>query len=264
MSQRFPPEVHTFIRENVVGRTAEELAAMTNAAFGTNFTKATMKGYWSNHKLRSGTPRGRTKGQPSKTFPAPVHDFIMANYHGTGHAQMAAMLKENFGMVYTPSQIKGFYGNHKLNSGLTGRFEKGSTPFNKGRKGVCAPGCEKTHFQKGHTPANKLPIGTILTKADGYLWQKIGEGCREWKQLHIIRWEEAHGPIPEGCVVIFKDGDRQNCDLENLTMVTRGELAVMNKLGLRSADPAYMDTSILVAQVKIAANKRKKRTADHE
>ena len=186
MSQRFPPEVHQFIRENVVGRTAEELAAMTNAAFGTNFTKETMKNFKHNHKLKSGTPCGLPKGHPSKQFPDHVAEFIRANHKGTGHAQMAAMLKENFGLEYKPSQIKGFYGNHKLNSGLTGRFQKDHVPPNKGKKGFCAPGCEKSHFKKGHTPANKLPIGTILTKSDGYVWKKIGEGARDWRQLHIL------------------------------------------------------------------------------
>ena len=58
MSQRYPKEVHDFIRNNVAGRTAQELADMTNAAFGTNFTASTMKGYKANHKLRSGTPCG--------------------------------------------------------------------------------------------------------------------------------------------------------------------------------------------------------------
>lgn len=258
MSQRYPPEVHAFIRENVVGRTAAELAAMTNSAFGTNFTKDTMRAYWKNHRLRSGTPHGLPKGHPSDTFPASVGDFIRANYKGTGHAEMAAMLKEKFGLDYKPSQIKGFYGNHKLNSGRTGHFQKGHVPPNKGKKGYCAPGCEKTHFKKGHTPANTMPIGTILTKADGYVWKKIGEGRFDWKQLHLLLWEEAHGPVPDGYVIIFKDGDRQHCVLDNLVMVTRGEHAVMNKHGLRPESPEYVDSAILIAKIKIAANKRKK------
>ena len=259
MSQRFPPEVHQFIRENVVGRTAEELAAMTNAAFGTNFTKETMRGYKNNHKLKSGTPCGLPKGHPSRLFPAPVADFIRSNYKGIGAQKMTSMVNQEFNTAYSVSQITAYYKNHKLNSGLTGRFQKGHVPPNKGNKGVCAPGCEKTQFKKGHTPANKLPIGTILTKADGYVWKKIGEGARDWRQLHILNWEEAHGPVPDGYLIIFKDGDHQNCALDNLTMVTRGEHAVMNKSGLRPESPEYMDSAILIAKIKIAANKRKKK-----
>ena len=51
MSQRYPKEVHDFIRDNVEGRTAQELADLTNAAFGTAFTAASMKSYKTNHKL---------------------------------------------------------------------------------------------------------------------------------------------------------------------------------------------------------------------
>ena len=264
MSQRYPPEVHAFIRENVVGRTAAELAAMTNAAFGTNFTQATMHSYKTNHKLKSGTPIGIPKGSPSKQFPAPVADFIRSNYQGVGPKEMTAMVNQAFDRNYSTKQIAAYYKNHKFNSGLTGQFEKGTIPPNKGRKGYCAPGCEKTHFQKGHQPANKLPIGTIKTKTDGYVWKKIGEGSREWRQLHILVWEEANGPVPKGCNIIFRDGDRQNCELSNLAIVTKGENAVLNKLALRPQDPEYTDAAILIAKIRIAANKQKKRSNNHE
>lgn len=266
MRQRYSPEVHDFIRDNVEGRTAEELAAMTNAAFGTHFTKETMKGYKNNHKLRSGTPCGSPKGAPSKKFPAPVSEYIRKHYEGVGHEAMASQLNKIFGTTYTAAQIKSYYGNHKLNSGLTGRFEKGSIPHNKGQKGVCAPGCEKTWFQKGHQPAGTVPVGTIVTKTDGYLWKKIddkpGGWLQNWKQLHLLLWEEANGPVPEGYRVTFKDGNKQNCTLENLTLVSMAENAVMNRCGLRFENPEHTETGILIAKVKIAASKRERRDGD--
>lgn len=258
MSQRYPPEVHAFIRENVAGRSVEELAAMTNAAFGTNFTKETMKAYKGNHKLKNGLPRCTPKGRPSKQYPAPIAEFIQNNYLGVGPKKLTEMVNEKFGTDYTSKRIAAYCKNHGLSSGLTGQFPKGHVPQNKGKKGCCAPGCEKGHFKKGHTPHNKNPIGTIVLKGDGYLWKKIGEGAREWKQLHILIWEEAHGPIPADCVVTFKDGDPQHCDLDNLIMITRGENAVMNKNGLRPESPEYMESAVLIAKIKIAANKRKK------
>ena len=200
MSQRFPEEVHDFIRNNVAGRTAQELADMTNAAFGTNFTASSMKSYKANHKLRSGTPCGLPKGRATEMYPAEVAAYIQANYKGTSYADMATQLKEVFGRDYTPAQIMGYYKNHKLNSGLTGRFEKGDIPPNKGRKGYVAPGSEKGWFQKGSTPWDTVPVGTIVTKTDGYLWKKIddkpGVWLQNWKQLHLLIWEEAHGRLP--------------------------------------------------------------------
>lgn len=263
MSQRYPKEVHDFIRNNVAGHTTQELAEMTNTAFGTNFTAASMKSYKANHKLRSGTPCGLPKGRATEMYPAEVAAYIRENYKGTSYADMAAQLKEVFGREYTPAQMMAYYKNHKLNSGLTGRFEKGNVPMNKGRKGYTAPGCEKGWFQKGNQPWDTVPVGTIVTKSDGYLWKKIDDkpdgGRFNWKQLHLLIWEEAHGPVPEGCLVIFKDGNTMNTDLENLALVTRAENGVMNRHGLRFEHPEHTETGILIAKVKIAARKRKKR-----
>lgn len=235
---------------------------MTNAAFGTCFTKATMKNYKANHKLKSGTRGGLPKDTPSKLFPAEVGAFIRANYIGTGHADMATKLKEIYGRDYTPAQIKSYYRNHGLNSGLTGRFEKGNIPPNKGRKGYIAPGSEKGWFQKGGQPWDTVPVGTIVTKTDGYLWKKIddkpGVWTQNWKQLHILNWEAVNGSVPEGYRIIFKDGNRQNCTPENLAMVSLAENAVMNNCGLRFSSSEHTETGLLIAKVKIAAGKRKK------
>lgn len=258
MSKRYAQEVHAFIRDHVVGHTAEELASMTNAAFGTAFTKSSMKSYKKNHHLKSGTPGGVPKGTYSDVYPAHIAEHIRSNHNGIGPKRMAQLLNETFGTDYTAAQLKGYYANHGLNSGLTGRFEKGHIPPNKGRKGYCAPGAEKGHFKSGHTPHNKTPIGTILVKSDGYLWQKVGEGCRDWRQLSHILWEQANGPIPDGYRLIYKDGDKLNCHLDNLALVTLAENVVMNTKGLRSEVPEHTETGILIAKIKIAAAKRKK------
>lgn len=255
---RYTPEVHEFIRGNVQGRTAAELAELTNEAFGTGFTASSMKAYKNNHKLRSGTPTGLPKGRATDLYPADVRDFIQANYRGTSYAAMAALLKKTFGREYTTRQIMGYYKNHKLDSGLTGRFEKGNIPPNKGKKGWCAPGTEKGHFRKGHVPDNKLPIGTVQEKADGYLWKKIGDGARDWRQLHIILWEEANGPLPEGYVLIFRDGNKHNCDLENLVPASKAENAVMNRNKLRFSTPEHTDAGLLIAKIKIAARRKRR------
>lgn len=263
MSQRYPREVHDFIRDHVAGRTAQELADMTNAAFGTNFTASSMKSYKANHKLRSGTPGGLPKDRPTALYPEEVAAYIRENYKGTSYADMAARLREVFGREYTQAQIMGYYKNHKLNSGLTGRFEKGHIPPNKGRKGYVAPGSEKGWFQKGSQPWDTVPVGTIVTKSDGYLWKKIddkpGDWRQNWKQLHLLIWEETHGPVPEGSMVIFKDSDRKNCAPENLALVTMAENAVMNRNGLRFSHAKHTEGGILIAKIKIAARKRKKR-----
>lgn len=100
-------------------------------------------------------------------------------------------------------------------------------------------------------------------KSDGYLWRKLGEGARDWRQEHILVWEAANGPLPEGAIVLFKDGNHENVALENLTLITRTELAILNRYGLLKTDAELTETAILIAKLKHqtaqAAKKSKKR-----
>ena len=65
----------------------------------------------------------------------------------------------------------------------------------------------------------------------------------------MLLWEQRHGrPVPDGHLVLFADGDRRNFDPANLLLVSRAELAVMNKrrlaalLALNPNDIALFDT----------------------
>lgn len=56
----------------------------------------------------------------------------------------------------------------------------------------------------------------------GYLKTKIAEP-NKWQFTHRLRWEEAHGCIPKGMMLVFKTADRMNCDPSNLELITRPE-----------------------------------------
>ena len=43
---------------------------------------------------------------------------------------------------------------------------------------------------------------------------RIQRFIRNPQYRHV--WEQANGEVPEGYVVAFRDGNRQNCDLSNL------------------------------------------------
>jgi hypothetical protein len=45
-------------------------------------------------------------------------------------------------------------------------------------------------------------------------------GAKGWRALHRILWEDAHGPVPGGYIVAFKDGDRLNVELRNLKLIS--------------------------------------------
>lgn len=105
------------------------------------------------------------------------------------------------------------------------QFKPGHVPFNKGKKGQCAPGCEKTWFKAGHKPANTKHDGCITTRRDtsghSYKWIRLSEG--NWLELHRYLWQQEHGPIPRGGIIRFKNGDTLDCRLDNLELIDRAE-----------------------------------------
>lgn len=168
-----------------------------------------------------------------------------------------------FGTDVTESMMKGYKANHKLNSGLTGQFPKGHVPANKGKKGQWSKGCEKTWFPKGHLPSQTDPIGTEKLLGDGYVWVKVDNKPKvpkrvNWIQKHVLLWEQANGPVPEGHCVIFLDGDRSHIELSNLELIDRKTLAVLNKKGLLRKDADLSKTGIQIAKLIQAITQHKR------
>lgn len=124
-------------------------------------------------------------------------------------------------------------------TGRTGQIEKGNVPHNKGMP--CAPGtgglhpnARKTHFAKGGRTGKAAllykPIGTERLNKDGYRERKIHDGMplqSRWRLLHLVEWEAANGPIPEGMALKCL-GDRLNTDPANWELIPRAILPRLN------------------------------------
>jgi hypothetical protein len=124
------------------------------------------------------------------------------------------------------------------------RYPKGHVPANKGlRRPGWAPGrMATTQFKKGAMSGaaqrNYVPIGTERIK-DGVLARKVTDDpsmypARRWVPVHRMVWEAAHGPVPEGHVVRFRDGMKTLVASEitddRLELVTFAENMLRNTL----------------------------------
>lgn len=113
------------------------------------------------------------------------------------------------------------------NIGAATRFRAGHLPHNAGKKGWQAGGnAAKTQFQPGNKPHTWKPVGSERLTKEGYLQRKMtdtGYTLRDWVCLHTMIWEEANGPIPEGHIVVFKNGNKQDIRLNNLALMSRAE-----------------------------------------
>ena len=258
--KRYTAEIKAFIADNVVGITTKDLTELVNRRFGANFTESKMMSFKKNHKLRSGMPGGLPAGFPTKLYPEEVKRFIAEHYVGTSWQVMTDLLNQTFGTNYTKNQIRAYYKNNRLDSGLKGHFKKGGVPWNKGTKGL-QQGGEETQFKPGNRSANWVPVGSERVNSDGYADVKIQDGKlqKNWKCKHRIIWEEANGPVPKGHVIIFADSNRLNVSLDNLILITQKELSVLNKKGLIKNDPELTKTGVVVANLLLKIGERRKR-----
>jgi hypothetical protein len=187
--------------------------------------------------------------------------FITKKIPGRSFAEMTDLFNGHFGLrgkkKLTFEQMKSFMGNRHLRNGRDCRLRPGLIPHNKGKKGLCFPGCEKGWFRPGNRPQTWVPVGTERINVDGYVEVKVADP-KVWKTKHAFIWEKAHGKIPRSHVIIFADGNKSNIRLNNLLMVSRGELLVMNKQGLISADKDLTKIGKSIAGIKLLIARRKR------
>ena len=91
-----------------------------------------------------------------------------------------------------------------------------------------------THLPLRRGPDNHRykPVGSICVKGPSgnrrkpVVYVKVCDtGCSEtrWRLLGRVVWEQAHGPLPAGSVLWFRDRDTLNCELANLEAITMAE-----------------------------------------
>lgn len=202
--------------------------------------------------------------------------WLQDNYKGRRPKDLAAEMTQCFGYTIKPSrvsyylyhlglktgvhltlgQVKNMRSRWRMNSGLTGQYPKGNVPWNKGMKGLHIGG-EATQFKKGQAPPNTKPAGYESIDQDGFVHFKP-PGARKMTYKHRWVWEQAHGPIPAGHVLVFLDGDKTNCSLDKLILLPRGIHARMCQRHLYSDDPEKTKSGILLAKLLSKRYARKK------
>lgn len=260
MLHRYTDKEKEFIKNICTGRTTYEIMELFNKQFHSDITRSQIKSYMTNHGLKGGIDRSELmKKFVKKLFTDEQIEFIKDNAKGLPNEELTKRFNNHFKTNIATSQIKALKAREHINSGLDGHFPKGNIPFNKGIKGVCAKGCEKTWFKKGIEPINHRPLGSERVDVDGYTLVKIAEP-NEWRLKHQVVWEKENGPIPKGYAVIFGDRDRSNFDINNLILVSRQQLLILNRNKLIQNDADLTRTGVIIADVykKISERKSKK------
>ena len=207
-----------------------------------------------------GRPKGSKNKKTFRYWTDEEKEYLAEVVSGRGYQEITELMIEKFNLDYTKTQVAGAIKRYGLSTGRTGRFEKGHIPFNKGTKGLT--GANKTSFKKGNVPHTLLPIGSESVTRDGYTIVKVSDkGKRNdcWRPKQRLVWEKHYGPVPDGHAVVFGDGDKTNFSLDNLILVSRSQLSVMNTKKLIQNDAELTKAGANVAQLMISINKAKKK-----
>jgi hypothetical protein len=161
----------------------------------------------------------------------------------------------------------------KRNGWFTGRFgyfEKGSIPFNKGKKQIEYTSKEgiknssKTRFKKGQTPHNTKYGGHERFSKDGYIEISVKETNpytgfeRRYVLKHKYLWEKENGKVPEGMCLKCLDGNKQNTDPSNWELIDRTVLPfLIDHRGFNYNEVSDEFKPTVLALAKLKAKKSK-------
>ena len=194
----------------------------------------------------------------NRTWTDEQEQYLVAHYATTSNAELAAVLgKKNADRVMAKASLLGLKKSRQFlkescqQRENSGKFKKGMTPHNKGKKLSDATKVKlaKTMFKSGNRPHNTLQVGTETQDKYGYVMVKEAEP-NVWQYKHHVAYGE---PVPTGHKVIFLDGNKYNFERDNLQLVSNAELMSKNTM--------YRYPPELVRLLK-TLNKLKKRVAN--
>ena len=256
---RYTQEQLSFLRDGFATMRLPDLTAAFNAHFGLQQTEGKIKSTLKNHRITCGRKPGNPKGF-FRILSKEQAKFVEDGYKHLTLAELTDAMNRQFGTSFTVRQLRSFTRNHAIRSGRTGQFEKGAQSWNKGVKGYM--GANRTSFTKGRIPHTKKRLWSERVNRDGFIEISIPErnpytgAPTRFKHKHVWIWEAANGPVPKGHAVIFADGDKMNCVLENLLLVTRAELLSLNLHGYKDAPDETRPALLTLARIEAKAGIR--------
>ena len=109
-------------------------------------------------------------------------------------------------------------------------------------------GANKTSFKKGTTPPQYRPVGSERINKEGYLEVKIADP-NKWELKHRYIYKKYYGDIPKGHNVIFADTDKTNLNIDNLILVSKSEMLILNRNKLIYEDNELTKVGVNIAKV---------------
>jgi len=223
------------------------------------------------------TPRA-----PRRYWTPAEEDLLRTQYADSSTETLAALLGRSGRRVLAKANAMGLHKSREFIAAVARerssrpghpsqafRFQKGLVPANKGVKHPpgWAPGRMAVgQFKPGSKPHTWVPVGShrVVQKKNGgpELQRKVndntGPSSVRWKPVARLVWEAAHGPVPEGHIVVFKPGRRSTeldlVTLDALECITRVQL--MRRNSVHNLPPEFAEMARLKAVLHRVINTR--------
>lgn len=150
-----------------------------------------------------------------------------------GHAKKLGVKRTEYGVFFTPEEdnwLRENVPNYRycdLVILFQKQFGRKVTEYSLRSRACQRLGIQsgRRGFKKNMITHNVKPIGyEMTTKHGGYTYVKVnntGVKSKDFVAKHRLVYEQTHGEIPKGHIVIFLDGDKQNFESDNLYAVNR-------------------------------------------
>lgn len=210
-------------------------------------------------------------------FTAAQTRVLAAEYANTDTAALAQRLGLSTAVVYRKARAMGLRKTPEFlaqaarervtapgHASAPHRFKPGQKPWNTGISHKAGGKAPLTQFKPGHRPHTWVPVGSyrIVTSKNGgpEVQRKIsdadGPQSARWRAVARLTWEAAHGPVPEGHVVVFRPGcrttDPQRITIDTVELVHRADL--MRRNSYQNLPPELAAVTHLRGVLKRAIN----------
>lgn len=152
-------------------------------------------------------------------------DFMRENYPHMTNPEIAEALGRTVAAVARRGKQMG------LSKTAETRARVNSRNSSKPRR--VSPASRRTQFRSGQQPRNTEPLGAESWTSNGYRIRKVahhGKQHERWRPVHHLVWEEHYGAVPDGYIIVFRDGDQTNVSVENLEIISRAQRMHQNSV----------------------------------
>ena len=197
------PEMDATLKKLYGHWSSREIAQIINDEYGTGYSKSAI-----DNRI---TVKQLSTKEPGHSYTKEEDEWLCQNLLKYTYKDLVVAFNQTFHTSI---------GYYALKSHCIGKGFKGGTSVDKGYK----------NWRFAPIGTESIYNGRIYVKVSDAPASRMAKNhMANWTEKGRLVWEQHHGKIPEGYVIVYLDGNPLNCDISNLECTTNsinGQLSV--------------------------------------